>query len=336
MSNRKFRVLIAFNEPEEKSPEDWDYISEAAVKDEAEVVYQAILKLGHVPHFLPIKSLEGAIKATREFQPDLIFNLCEGFRGQAKYEMHITGIWELLALPYTGNSALVLGLAQDKILAKQLFQAQKILTPAYQVFTEPPEAVALDYPVIAKPSREDASLGITQKSVIHNLADLQAMVQTLLKKYRQPILVEKYIAGREFNIGVLGNSPARVLPISEISFTELEAQDAAITSYEAKWLVDHRLYQKTPPICPAPISEALKQRLEETALRVYQVLKGRDYGRIDVRVDSDENIYVLEYNPNPDISAEAGYTRALKAAGIIYKEFIDLLLHETIGRKRHD
>ena len=332
--DRKLKILIAYNEPQQQAKHgDLDYISEAAVKDEAELVHQVILKLGHIPTYLPIKNLDDVFQMASGYEPDLIFNLCEGFHGNAKHEMFLAGLWELLKLPYTGNPPMSLGMAQNKVLAKYLFQANNIPTPRFEVFDCLPKAVALEYPLIAKPSQEDASLGITPQSVINTFEELQAKVDELLKKYRQPILVEQFIQGREFNISILGNNPPKALPISEISFSALGDDAPHITSYEAKWLPDHPLYQKTPSVCPAQLSDELKRRLETVALQVYHLLMGRDYGRVDTRVDSDGNIFVLEYNPNPDISAEAGYVKALKAAGIKYQEFVELLIHEALNRE---
>jgi D-alanine-D-alanine ligase len=332
------RILIAYNEPLTIShANDLDYISEAAVKNEAELVYQVLLKLGHLPSYLPITDVNQAIETVRQFQPEMIFNLCEGYRGNAKLEMNITGVWDLLNVPYTGNPAFCLGLSQNKVIAKKLFEANKIKTPEYQVYHEKPRETYLSYPLIAKPACEDASLGIfSNNSIIHDFNHLQERVQELLAKYQQPILVEKYIDGREFNIGILGSDPPKVLPVSEISFTALGKDEPHITSYEAKWLEDHPLYQKTPAVCPAPIDNDLKHRLESVAMAVYTALSGRDYGRVDTRVDEAGEIYVLEYNPNPDISADAGYVKALKAAGISYEEFLQVLITQTMKRKKHD
>lgn len=333
---KKLRILIAYNEPQKKGKLDLDYISEAAVKDEAEVVYQAVLKMGYVPTYLPVKNLSETMDKVAEIEPDLIFNLCEGFRGSARHEMHITGLWELLGLPYTGNSPLTLGLAQDKVLAKSLFQAHNIPTPVFQVYDKTPTELKLSYPLIAKPSREDASLGITHHdSVIDNFDELKIKVDNLLVKYKQSILVEEFIQGREFNISVLGNHPSKTLPISEISFAELDKETPHLTSYEAKWLPDHPLYQKTPSVCPAKVDAILKRRLEDVALKVYDTLMGRDYGRVDTRVDAEGNIYVLEFNPNPDISLDAGYVKALRAAGMRYEDFIELIINQALNRKSH-
>jgi len=337
LTKQKLHILIAYNEPQQKKKNDVDYISEAAVKDEADVVYQVILKSGHVPIYFAVKNLDQILSKIDQVQPDLIFNLCEGFRGKTNHEMFIAGLWELLEIPYTGNSPLTLGLAQDKILSKHLFEGMNISTPKFQVYAETPQDTILTYPLIVKPSREDASLGITHgNAIIHDLNSLKKRVDKLLKKYKQPILVEEFIQGREFNMSILGNNPPHVIAISEISFSELDDKTPHITSYEAKWLPDHILYQKTPAICPAKISNDLQKRLDEVALQVYDALNGRDYGRVDTRVDAEGNIFVLEYNPNPDISPDAGFVKALKAAGIKYKEFIELLIDEALKRKMHD
>jgi D-alanine-D-alanine ligase len=249
--------------------------------------------------------------------------------------MNIAAIWQLLGIPFTGNSPLTLGLAQNKVLTKRLLISHKISTPIYQVYNSTPQSTYLKYPLIAKPSQEDASLGITQDSVVENFEALIQTVQRLLEKYKQPILVERLIDGREFNVSIIGDNPPRVLPISEINFQNIEEGFHRITSYEAKWLEDHPLYESTPPICPAQINGSLKQKLEDTAIATYELLQGRDYGRVDFRVDTHGNVYVLEYNPNPDISADAGFARALKAAKIDYPQFVEYLLGQSLSRNKH-
>jgi D-alanine-D-alanine ligase len=327
------RLLIVYNATENPSDDDDpDSISEIAVQDEAQAVYDAALEENTHPTLFPVYELSSVLQTAEEIKPDVIFNLCEGFQGSAKHEMHITSLWELLHIPYTGNTPLTLGLAQDKILTKRLLESKKIHTPPYQVFTQIPEKVLLEFPLIAKPSREDASLGIGANAVAHTIQELQKNVETLIRKYNQPVLVEKYIAGREFNISLMG-SPPKVLAISEIDFSSLSKDEPKITSYEAKWMPDHPLYQKTPALCPARVSKDLKQRLEDTAVQVYTLLRGRDYGRVDIRVDEYERIYVLEFNPNPDISPDAGFSKALHAAGIPYGVFVSEMIHNALNRK---
>jgi D-alanine-D-alanine ligase len=334
---KKMHILIAYNDTSSvATPDQLDLVSEVAVREEAENVHQAILNLGYVPSYFPIRDILVDLKILKNKPPDVIFNLCEGYQGSAVHEMHLTGIWELMGIPYTGNAPLTLGLAQNKVLTKKLLESKKIPTPKFQVFEGPPDRVYLNYPLIVKPVNEDASLGISQGSVVQSPKELFLKVEEILHKYRKPVLVEEYIHGREFNISILGNSPLKILPVSEISFTDLVEGEYHITSYEAKWLPDHPMYRKTPAICPAKISSDLKNRLEDIAVQVFKLLRGRDYGRVDVRVDSENKIYVLEFNPNPDISKNAGYANAIKAAGLKYENFINHLIHQASSRGADD
>ncbi len=333
-TGKKLKVFIAYNETDQESAADpLDVISEAAVKQEARDVYAAVEQTGHVPSFLPIRNFPADLQKISDEKPDAIFNLCEGYRGKASHEMHLAGVWELLNIPYTGNTPLTLGLAQDKVLTKKLLESRKIPTPLYQVFNKLPENTFMEYPLIVKPASEDASLGITRDSVIYNFDALKKRVNNLIQKYKQPVLVERFIEGREFNISIMGGSPAKVLPISEINFTRLDPGQPHITSYEAKWLPEHPLYKKTPPVCPAKINKELEERLKDIALQVFKLLQGRDYGRVDVRVDARERIFVLEYNPNPDISVGAGFSNAVKASGMSYPDFITQVLNNAINRR---
>ncbi|MFH1213241.1 MAG: D-alanine--D-alanine ligase [Candidatus Neomarinimicrobiota bacterium] len=337
-AQQKIKVQVVFNDLKTStSNTDQDTISEAAVKGEAVAVYEALCsENNYTAELLPVFDLEEAFAAVKIFQPNVIFNLCEGLKSHTNQEMNVAGFWEMLDLPYTGNSPLTLGLAQNKILSKNLFKANGIPTPDFCVYEDNPTECNLDYPLIAKPSREDGSVGITQNSFIENLGKLQATVNALLEKYRQPILVEKFISGREFNISILGNDLPQVLPPSEISFEQVGDGFFPITSYEAKWLSDHPMYRMTPPVCPASVTPELGQQLADLSLRVYHILHGRDYGRVDIRMDATGNLFVLEYNPNPDISPDAGFVRALKAGGMSYGNFVDYLVKQALSRQRNE
>lgn len=336
-AGKKEHILIAYNEPlTQYRAGDLDHLSEAGVFAEVEAVKNALLLLGYNPAVRAVKNIQDDIDHICQLNPLMIFNLCEGYQGAASQEMNVAGLWELLHIPYTGNRPLTLGVAQDKVLSKQLFEANGIPTPKYEVFADIPGDCALTFPVLAKPSREDASLGIVSTSVVDSLSKLQNMVNDLLIKYDQPILVEEFIDGREFNISVIGEGNPKVLPIAEIIFDALGSDEPRITSYEAKWLPEHPLYSKTPSRCPASIGEQLREKLETVASHVFSVMSGRDYGRIDCRVDAKENVYVLEFNPNPDISLDAGFSKALKAAGIQYEQFVHMLYTNALKRNAHD
>lgn len=334
---QRLRVSVVYNAFEGvSSKENIDYLSEAGVKDEADAVCGALERLGHKFTVLPLKDVTTDIRKITGFKPDVIFNLCEGYLGNTQHEMYVAGLWELLDIPYTGNAAMTLGIAQNKILTKQLMRLHGIPTPDYEVFTEIPHNTDLTYPLIAKPAKEDGSNGINQNAVVNNLDELRSSVGNLLQRYDQEILVEQYIDGREFAVAILGNNMPSALPPSEICFDELGSVLPHITSYEAKWYEDDSIFQKTPSVCPAIVDSKTQRRLQTVALDIYRLMHGRDYGRVDFRMDKAGNLFVLEYNPNSDISLTAGYVKALKAAGISYDSFVKILLKEAMSRKNHD
>ncbi len=331
---KRLKVLVAFNESEiDSDAEDPDSISEAAVHSEVEAVAASLGRLGHTFTTLPIVNPIDQLAEIRDFAPDVIFNLCEGLMGNSRLEMHASCVWELLGIPYTGNGPLTQELSRKKSLAKKILEADGVSTPGHILYDAVPESCAIAFPVIVKPSEEDASLGVGVDAIARDMGALQKLVKRILDKYHQPALVEAYIEGREINAAVLGGSTPKVLPFSEIDFSGLDACYPRITSYEAKWLVDHPMYHKTPSVCPAKVDPELAGRLEKAALRVYKTFEGRDYGRVDFRVDAEGTPYVLEFNPNPDISPEGGFAKALRAAEIDFDQFVDGVLHEAHGRR---
>jgi D-alanine-D-alanine ligase len=328
-------IWIVFNawSKNPTEPDDTDWISEAAVEDELSPVAEAVETFGYRPLVYPLFSVPDAvIRLCGPEKPELIFNLAEGFQGKARLEMSVAALYELCGIPYTGNSAHTLALAQDKILSKRLFQSEGIPTPPWKIYEGTlPDLSGFDFPLIAKPSREDASLGIGADGVYTDRAGLEAGLLRLYRKYKQPILIETYIDGREFNASILETrGKVEVLPLSEILFDGVEPGKPKITSYEAKWHTDSPLYHGTPAKCPALIDPKLRMKMEDLGVRTFELLGGKDYGRVDFRVDSEGNPYVLEYNPNPDISLEGGFVRSLRASGRTYNDFIAILMGNNL------
>jgi len=322
-------IAIAYNQP--AATDDVELISESDVLDEAEAVRTALKALGHKVSLLPVSDAADALLRVRKVKPALIFNLCEGLGGDASQEMNVASLWSLSGIPYTGNGPLALGVAQDKPLAKRIFETHGIRTPRWMRCTSVPESCALRFPVIAKPACEDASLGISADAVATDLERLRMLVARLLGKYgSRGVLVEEFVDGREFNVALLGDE---ALPVSEIDFSGLDKDSAKITSYEAKWIEDNPLYLKTPSVCPAPIDTVLEAKLKEIALKVFHALGCKDYARVDMRCDSNGEIFVLECNPNPCISPDAGFVKALKAAGLSYKDFVAKLIDANLSLK---
>lgn len=317
-----FKVGILFNLPVKPiRGESVDYAAEAGVEDQVEAIRDALKRLGLEHRLFPLKDDVGSlVKALNVYKPDVVVNLCEGAFGDSHLEMNVPCILELLGIPYTGSPPLALGLCQDKGLTKDVLIANDIPTPNYRILRRFEDwKGGIDYPLFVKPLKEDASLGISQESFVRDDDELNKRVKYVIKHYKQPALVEKYVIGRELNVAVLGNERPKVLPISEILFGF--PNEPKVVSYSAKWFGDSDEYKMTRPVCPANLDPPVKDRAERVALEAYEALYCRDYARVDIRLKGDVPL-VLEVNPNPDISREAGFARSLKAAGIPFEEFM--------------
>jgi len=331
------KISILFNLPTKPlRGEEIDYLAEEEVLDQVKAVQEALEKLSVNYQLLPVRDdIEEVIKGLKSYKPDVVINLCEGFMGDSSLEMHIPSILEIMRIPYTGSPPLTLGLCQNKGLAKAVLRAYGVSTPNYRVITTreniPEDAEGLSPPLMVKPLREDASIGISRRSFVRNHMELKSQVERIISLYGQPALVEEYISGREFNVSILGNEKPIILPISEIIFDFND--EPKIVDYAAKWIKESEEYAKTRPVCPAELSGEIKSRVENAALKAYKILGCRDYARVDIRLESKtETPYILEVNPNPDISPEAGFTRSLRAAGIPFEDFIKRILDFALER----
>ncbi|MBI5892219.1 MAG: ATP-grasp domain-containing protein [Deltaproteobacteria bacterium] len=314
-----------------------DIISLQGVVDTADSVKKAIEENGIAPKLVPLKDdPEDFIKMLRHGAPDIIFNLCEGAFGLSSMEMNVAGLYELFGFRYTGSGPLTLGLSLNKETAKNILYARGIPTPKYAVIGDIKSlsSVSISFPLIVKPVHEDAGIGIDNNAVVWDITSLKKRIEYIIDIYKQPALVEEYIDGREFNVSVIGNETPNVLPVSEIDFSELPMDIPKIVGYEAKWITTSPLYKKTVPVCPANISKDIEEKLSCTAIKAYKALGCRDYARIDIRMGNDNMPKVLEVNPNPDISPDAGLARSALAAGFSYSKLICEIINCAV--KRYD
>jgi D-alanine-D-alanine ligase len=328
-------VGIVYNAYEPVSGRSDEKLSEESVAEVASGVDAAVKTLGYTVNVIPLqRSFFHFMRRVKDLNVDVLVNLCEGFFGRPQWEPNVAATFELMHVTFTGNNSRTLTVCQDKHMAKAVLSSYGLPTAPSQLISSADQALEVRFPVIVKPNAEDASLGIGPHSVVSDAEGLALQVQRILDMYKQPALVEEYIEGREFNVAVIQNETVEALPVSEIDFSQVPASMPHICSYEAKWLRDHILYQTTPPVCPAPIDEALKEKLQAAAAAAFQALGCRDYARVDFRMDKDGNIYILEVNPNPDISLDAGYVRALTAAGIKYADFWKVMIGNALGRRK--
>jgi D-alanine-D-alanine ligase len=235
--------------------------------------------------------------------------------------MYIAGIYELLNVAYTGNKSWTLGTLIRKSKVKTILKKFGFLTPEHQIIDVLQEITLnknLKFPLIVKPSREDASVGINNLSIVNNLEELRKQAEYVFGLVKQPILIEEYIEGRELNVAILGNEDAQVLPISEIDFSKLPTKLPKIVTYSAKWHEESDEYKGTNGVCPAILDQETEQKLKSIALQVYSLFDCCGYIRVDFRLSKDNLPYILEVNPNPDISIDAGFFRSAKNAGYTY------------------
>ncbi len=333
------KIAVAFNRaaPVLRRGEAADRISEEGAEHEALAVARALRELGHEPQLIALcDDVETFVGDLRRCAPELVFNLCEGFWGDSAKEMHVAALLELLGLTYTGAPPLCLGLTQDKVRTKDLLVRHNLPTPEYAV-ARLGEALpgSLDpsrRPLFVKPRFEDASLGITAESIVETEEALHARIRYIHATYRQDALVEEFIDGREFNAALIGSSPFETLPLSEIRFGKGLARP--IVSYDGKWRDDSPEYQKTQPLCPAPLRAKEDLLLRDTALRACKLLGCRDYARVDIRMRGGVPC-ILEVNANPDISPDAGLARAARAGGIGYTELIERIVQMADKRREN-
>ncbi len=292
---------------------------------------------GHVVDTIGVEQdLFAVHDAFQKRRPDLVLNLCESLAADARGEMLVPAVLDLLGVPYTGSSALSLALALHKNKAKEILTARGVPTPGFCMVEhlEDLTRVELPFPLIVKPSREDASTGIDFDSVVYDKKGLGKAVTRVLRTFHQPALVEQYIDGREVYVPLLGNAPRRSLPLTEIRFGgETFATRPRVLSYRAKWHLESPECEDSPSH-PAQLTPELEARCVEVALGAFEALECRDYGRVDLRVDAAGQPYVIDINPNCDLHPQAGFARAAEAAGISYGA-LALHLVDLAWERRH-
>jgi len=327
------RVLILFNQPVLPSHHP-DVESEHEILDTTKIVERALTDAGFEVGRLGVSHDPSAlIRGIQRFRPDVVFNLFEGTGDDSNNEAYAAGLLHWLKVPFTGCPAQTLNLARSKPITKHLLRSAGLPTADFMVIenVNVPEC-HLEWPVIVKPALLDASIGMDHGSVVSNRAQLEERVASLLDKYGPPVLVEEFIRGREFNVAVIEMPQLMVLPISEILFVKSAPGYWPIVTYDAKWRPESEDYIATPPSCPAKLSPRLAKRLENIAIEAFRLTGCRDYARVDFRVRAPGRPYILEVNPNPDLSPEAGLSVALTAVGISHDQLLVQMVHNALAR----
>jgi len=340
----RLRVGIVFDSGKVSCKSALDSISDAGVMDEVNAVRQSLRKLGHRAVLIQIgrrfrkpdskRIIESLVSDLRKANVDMVFNLCETFCGDAKLQTVVTRILDEMKILYTGSPGSAIDLTTDKTRTKEILNGTGIPTPRFRIFRSAVEVrtAGLKFPLIVKPNFEDGSVGIEADSVVMNIRQLRKKVSEVVERYKQPALVEEYIEGRELNVAVFIGSSTEVLPISEIVF-QFPPGMPRITGYTAKWMEDSEEYKKSVGVCPSELPQEVQEKVRSIASECVKVSGVRDYARVDIRLDQENQPYVIEVNANPDISPGAGFMRSFSASGRTYEDFVRSVLQWTMERK---
>ena len=295
-------------------------------------IANALARQGHI--VVHLEATPDLPRVLAEADVDLIFNIAEGVEGRNR-EAQVPALCELLGIPYTGSDSATLAIALDKALGKKVLLQHDILTPKFQLMESPRERLDADmrFPLIVKPNAEGSSKGIGSTSVVDTEEELRAAVKTIVERYRQPALVEEYIAGREFTVGLLGDKRPRVLPPMEIKFKAADVNAAARPVYDfaVKQEWEKHVYYE----CPAKLTEAELKAMEKIARATFWALDCRDVARVDMRMDAEGRIYVLEVNPLPGLTPDySDLVLIAKACGMEYDHLIAEIMTGGLRRMR--
>lgn len=330
-NQRNLHIGIACNINQTDNPVEADLTSVGTN------IQKTLEKLGYKVTFFDFNNIGEAFHQLKNSDVDVVFNVCERINDSSLLEPHAASMLDILQIPYTGSNPTTLALCIDKIRVKKLLSYHGIPTPEWDyVYTlEDTIREDLTYPLIVKPANTDNSIGITNDSVVTNKEELYRELEKVIKGLKSPALIEEYIEGDEYDVNIIGNDAKdlRVLPLSRSIFREMPEGYWHIYPFDAKWSEEENAYDKiivqTPP---RSISTKLESLLSEIALDTYNILDCHDYGRVEIRVDKDDNPYVLELNPNPSINIGDSTPGVSELIGLTYSDFLEEIIRMSIKR----
>ncbi len=304
---------------------DWSPEDIQSVLDVVAEVSQALTRAGHTVTQVPVLPDLAWLDAIRK--SDLVFNLCEGVGGASYMEYKVASAIELAGIPYTGGSAWMMTVCHRKPLLNAVLQSAGLSIPRWHLPDHAPVPADFPLPAIVKPAEEDASVGIEQASIVSTPEELEARVAVMREGYGA-LMVQQYVRGREIAVAVVGE---HTLPLSEIDFGQMPDGIWHIVSFDAKWTEASPEFAGTQPVCPADVEPELAQHILQTAHAAWRAVEGSGYGRVDMRVDSDGVPWVLEVNPSPDISTDAGLANMARAYGWTYDELVSRVVDVALA-----
>jgi D-alanine-D-alanine ligase len=349
MEEEKKSVLVLFNQTEEKDayaalrvfdPESLNFepnynIHVATEQEEYDAIVKALNEQGFEASCLNLKDdHEKLEEVIVEDPPDVVFNLVESFNSDPSHEGCVAGFFDLFLVPYTGAPPFCLFMCSRKAFTKKVLLQNGVATPRFRHLEQPviEPSHGLRYPLIVKPSREDGSTGVEAGSVVYDYSQLLRRLDRIYAEFQTSVLIEEFMEGKELHASVLGNDPPQVLPIEEYDFSELDEDHPPLITYDIKWNPLSPAYHNVYSFCPADIDEETEELVKEQALQAYKVTSCRDYARIDLRLGRDGRPYVLEVNPNPDLTEGVSFMESAQEAGLSFEETLRRIVSFAIER----
>jgi D-alanine-D-alanine ligase len=328
---KKLKVLLTFDDPNSLSVEEKpDNFLKSPERESELNIYHALKYLGYEVKILPVFEEVGMIlSAVQEFQPDIVFNQVEQFCGDALQERNVMGLFEMLKVPYTGTGPGGLLLCKNKGLTKEILTHHRIKTPDFLVIPKgsriyPPKKIK--FPIVVKPLREEASYGISLNSFVENDQAFIERVRFVHESMGQDVIAEEYVEGRELYVSLLGNKRPRVLPIREVVFENVPDEEPKMATFKAKWDEDYRHRWGIENRFANNLSEEVLKKIETVAKKVFKFLYLKGYARLDIRLTPENEVMVLEVNPNPHIAKHEDFASSAAKGGIGYIELIKRII----------
>jgi D-alanine-D-alanine ligase len=352
MNSEQKSVLVLFNQLEEKDaytalraidPSSLNFtpnydIHVATEQEEYDAIVNALKDQGFQASCINLKDDPSRLhRLIAENPPDVVFNLVELFNDDLNHEGSVAGFFDLFGVPYTGCPPFCLFLCRLKGFTKKILLQSGVATPRFRNLESPiiEPYHGLRYPLIVKPSRQDGSTGVEATSVAYDYSQLLRRLDLLFVEFQGPVLVEEFLEGKELHVSILGNDPPRVLPIEEFNFSELHETHPPLITYDIKWNPLSPAYHKVHSLCPAAIDSKTERLVKEQALRAYVTTCCRDYARVDMRLGRDGLPYILEVNPNPDLTEGVSFMGSAEKAGLSFSETLRQIVTFALERTQH-
>ncbi|MFA5361661.1 MAG: ATP-grasp domain-containing protein [Candidatus Omnitrophota bacterium] len=330
------KIALTCNLKKEDDSKPPDYFSEFDSPETVNAITNALKSRGHSVDFIDAERPD-LFSHFKNNRTDMVFNIAEGTNGKFR-ESHIPAILDFLNIPYTGSDTFSLAVALNKAFTKKILKADNIPTPAFQLFSKGDEQLdsELVFPLIIKPNCEGSAKGVSTANVVKTKDGLYARVREMLKHYRQEVIAEEFIEGKELTVGILENGTVRVLPILEIDFSSCAKSGEYFYSWRMKEFQGNEELGLTPTFyCPARLDAKTEKLVKETAFRTHRAIGCCDISRTDIRLNKDNIPYVLEINPLPGLNPRtSNFPIMAYAAGMKYDEIIDSVLMNAFKRRK--